>query len=645
MTSADLDSANALRFGTRTACRKCVPDLLASLTAQERKDLVSRVQSSKKPATARFTAATPRPKAYSVAPSGRSNQMVLAALGAVVAVVLILIALLMGGSGAPPPDREPAVGPAPRGPEESARDRAAREAIARARSVPGSDPEGQLAAFEQAARTAEGTSREREAKELRDEFLALRRKAFVKELSAVEERARVLLQKEEYGAGLAIFEAVRALHPGPEWNGLVDVKIQEVRKAVDVVYAPLKEQAAVARSKGNEAEVRSIRERIGKWGLADRTADLDGHLKGVAPSADARPWIPLFDGTLDFLVGGGEGSWVLENGGVLHVKGKKASAQTKRHFTDGEFRIRFLFRNASHVGFALRQTAEGHAAVSFNGAELKKLDENEHELLVVCRGAEITASIDGRPHPVEAGGKVLARGQVQFNAYGDYFLLKLLEFRELAESVEPVAHWTFDSPADGRVADASGKGHAATLVDGPIPVAGKLGGALGFDGRRAHVSVAHSASLSMTGPLTIAAWINPGTPRETIMARAIVEKWDPAPTDGLSGYFLRLSTKGHAHFMVSDNGKYSEVSSVKPIPIDTWTHVAAVFEGPRVKMYVNGILDRTAPASFSPSASTGPLRVGMGGGGGSHYFLGAIDDVRLYSRALSLEEIARLAGR
>src|SRR5207244_8953365 len=45
ITIADLDASNALRFGTRTACRKCVPDLLASLSEKERKDLVSKVQS------------------------------------------------------------------------------------------------------------------------------------------------------------------------------------------------------------------------------------------------------------------------------------------------------------------------------------------------------------------------------------------------------------------------------------------------------------------------------------------------------------------------------------------------------------------------------------------------------------------------
>src|SRR5687767_11487092 len=94
VTSSDLDSANALRFGNRTACRNCVPDLLAGLTPQERKDLVSRVQSPKKPATARgLSPATPRPKVYG-APSS-SNPAILWTIGGVIVVLVIVVAVLM----------------------------------------------------------------------------------------------------------------------------------------------------------------------------------------------------------------------------------------------------------------------------------------------------------------------------------------------------------------------------------------------------------------------------------------------------------------------------------------------------------------------------------------------------------------------
>jgi len=650
VTSADLDASNALRFGTRTACRKCVPDLLASLSAQERKDLVSRVQGPKKASTARFTVpATPRPKAIALPGDGGSNQVMLWSIGGVAAALVVGIVLLVTGSGSPPPPREPSPAPVSRGPEESPRDRAAREAIARARSLPSSDLDAQLTAFEQAVKTAEGSSREREAKDLRDEFVALRRKAYVKELAAVEDRARGALQKEEFGAALAGFEAVRALHPGPEWNGLVDAKVQEVRKAVDTLYAPLKDQAATARAKGVENEVKTIRERVARWGLPDKAADLDANLKNLAPLPPPKPegwqWVPIFDGkSLDFLSMNGEGAWTVENGALVHVKERKSSAQTKRQFTDGDFRIRFKFRNCSHIGVAVRQAAEGYFFVALNGADLQQLDDREHEIFIVCRGPVVTATLDEKPFPVVPQGKPQSKGPFQFNGYGEYLAIKTLEFREPLESLNPIGHWTFDAVVGGTVADASGLGNPGTVVDGAQPVPGRINGALQFDGKRAHVSVPHSPALSVSGALTIAAWVNPSPPGD-VPTPSIVEKWDSPPDGGVSGYFLRLGKGGQAHFSLGTPGKLAEVYSVKPIPSESWTFLTAVYDTGTLKMYVNGTLDRTATTTYVPGPSRGPLRIAMGGGGGAHYFAGAIDDVRVYNRALTADEIAKLAGK
>ena len=650
VTSADLDASNALRFGNRTACRKCVPDLLASLSPQERKDLVSRVQGPKKAATARFTVpATPRPKAIALPGDGGSNQVMAWSIGGVAAALVVGIVLLVTGSGSSPAPRDPAPAPISRGPEESPRDRAAREAIARARSLPSSDVDAQLAAFEQAARTAEGTSREREARDLRDEFIAIRRKGYAKELASVEERARGVLQKEEFGAALAIFEAVRALHAGPEWNGLVDAKLQDVRKAVDALYAPLKDQAATARGKGEENDVKTLRERVARWGLPDKAADLEAHLKTVQPEPTPKPagwqWVPIFDGkSVDFLSMNGEGAWNVENGTLVHVKGRKSSAQTKRRFADGDFRIRFKVSKASHVGFAFRQvSADAYYFVALNGAELNQLDEKEHEFFVTCRGPEVKATLDEKPFPVEAKGKP-TEGPLQFNAYGEYFVIKALEFREPLESLHPIGHWTLDAVVGGTVADASGFGNPGTVVDGAAPVPGRINGALQFDGKRSHVTVPHAPALAVTGALTIAAWVNPA-PAGDVPTPSVVEKWDGGPDGGVSGYFLRLGKGGLAHFSLGSPGKLAEVYSLKTVPPESWTFLAATYDTGILKMYVNGALERTATTTYVPGPSRGPLRIAMGGGGGAHYFAGGIDDVRVYNRALSADEIAKLAGK
>src|SRR5687767_374495 len=150
VTSADLDSSNALRFGNRTACRDCVPDLLASLSPQERKDLVARVQLPKKAPTARHAPSpTPRPRAIEMPPPNRTNPVVLGAIGGVGAAIVVGIVFLLIGSGEPP--RPPETPPAP-------------------------------------PRTVEA-------------------KPLAKEFAAVEERARVALQKEEFGSALAIYDA------------------------------------------------------------------------------------------------------------------------------------------------------------------------------------------------------------------------------------------------------------------------------------------------------------------------------------------------------------------------------------------------------------------------------------------------------
>jgi hypothetical protein len=425
----------------------------------------------------------------------------------------------------------------------------------------------------------------------------------------------------------------------------VESKIDEIRKAVEVLYATLKEQAAAAQAKRAESEVKAIRDRVARWGLADKSAALDAHLKGTTPPPPGLKWTPIFDGkSLDFLVMNGEGAWVLDNGGLLHVKGRKNSAQTKRHFTDGDFRVWFKVRDASHVGFAIRQGEEGFTGVSLGGAELNQLDDKQHEFLISCRGSDVKAFLDDKPFPVEVNGKSL-KGPLQFNAYGEYFVIKLLEFRDPAENANPVGHWRFDGVSGGQVADASGQGNTGTLVDGPAPVTGALGGALQFDGRKSHVSVASSPSLSITGPLSITAWVNPKPSDDKTQARAIVEKWDGTASANFSGYLLRVTTRGSVQFVISEPARCSEVATTKPLPVDTWTFLAAVFDGANVRIYVNGTLDRTLPATATPGPSQGALRIGMGGGGGAHYFLGAIDDVRVYNRALSPEEVTRIGAR
>jgi len=510
VTSTDLEASNALRFGTRTACKRCVPDLLAGLTDKERKELVSKVQSGADPRSAAarsaLSSSTPRPRTVPVpnvsgSGSGPPLAWALAGGAAVLAIVIVVVFL---NAGTPPPMP-------PKPVSEYSRDRAAREALERAKNLPAADFEGQIAAWADALRLAEGTSYQREAKERHEGVLEMRRKSYAREIAVVEERAKALLQKEEFGAALAVFEAIRPLHGGEEWKGQLDGKIDQVRRSADDLYLDLRTKAAVAKGKGAELEVKAIRDRLSRWGLPEKGTDLEAHLRTITASVEERAWTPLFDGkSTDFLVKNGEGAWIVENGFLVRLKDKKLSAQTLRQFSDGEFLIRFKFQQLQHLGFNFR-LSEGFSRVQWDGAELAKVGDGEHELLISFFGNVMKAQLDGKPWKVETRGTSF-KGSLQFNAYGEYFGIRRLDFREPGLADGLAGHWSFDLVQGGKVPDASPNRNDGTIVGEAEVIPGRLGQALKFDGRKSHVMVSPHPSLDLKGPLTLSAWVKPAGP-------------------------------------------------------------------------------------------------------------------------------------
>jgi hypothetical protein len=82
-------------------------------------------------------------------------------------------------------------------------------------------------------------------------------------------------------------------------------------------------------------------------------------------------------------------------------------------------------------------------------------------------------------------------------------------------------------------------------------------------------------------------------------------------------------------------------------PVDgTWMHVAATFDGTTLRMYINGILESSVAATGQTIAANAlPLMIGgQDGTAPGRYFLGWMDEARVYNRALSATEIMHLAG-
>ena len=116
------------------------------------------------------------------------------------------------------------------------------------------------------------------------------------------------------------------------------------------------------------------------------------------------------------------------------------------------------------------------------------------------------------------------------------------------------------------------------------------------------------------------------------------------PTSGKNDRNLYLNSEGRIISRIYD-GSSKVVTSSAMISANRWTHIAISGNGSNLKLYINGTLDRTISAGTAiTNYSTPELILGQATQTGT-YFRGQINDVRMYNRVLSDNEIAQLSGK
>ena len=197
-----------------------------------------------------------------------------------------------------------------------------------------------------------------------------------------------------------------------------------------------------------------------------------------------------------------------------------------------------------------------------------------------------------------------------------------------------VGYWKFDEGSGNTACDSSGNSNTGNLNNGPVWVEGRVGKALSFDGVDDYVRIEDSSSLDMVGQLTVEAWVCPTT---YIDGSHIVSRCNYGGPYASHIYVLGIYGNGKVHYSV--NPLPNAATSVATIPLYSWTHLAMTYDGSHVCLYINGTHD-------SDYSQTGPinttslwLSIGCKPSGPNAYFNGKIDDVKIYNRALSQEEI------
>lgn len=201
-----------------------------------------------------------------------------------------------------------------------------------------------------------------------------------------------------------------------------------------------------------------------------------------------------------------------------------------------------------------------------------------------------------------------------------------------------VAYYSFD---DCSAKDLSGNGNDG-IIYGAKCVDGKFGKALRFDGVDDYVELPDASFKS--NAFTIVAWVK----FSSIAANGVVVGkyyngflWWDAIANCMRVEF-RNSADTAWRGIPQDGGV-----CWKPA-VNTWYHLAASFggAGTTVKLYVNGqLVSETDVIEQNPLITTEMLAVGRWGKSSKRYFNGIIDEVRIYNRALSEEEIRALYER
>jgi hypothetical protein len=204
---------------------------------------------------------------------------------------------------------------------------------------------------------------------------------------------------------------------------------------------------------------------------------------------------------------------------------------------------------------------------------------------------------------------------------------------EFITPVEPnsaglIGHWKFD----GDTLDYSGLGNHGTANGGPTYVVGQVGQAMSFDGTNDYVAIDGVADDITSNDITLAAWVN----------TAADDDWYPIIS-------CNTASGSNVGWLAVDYGyvDFDPFTGTTFVTDNDWHHLAYTRIGDSGSLYVDGVLDGTHTPTYNFSADN-LWSIGQewdGGPSTSDFLIGTVDDARIYNYALSLVEIAWLAGR
>lgn len=198
-----------------------------------------------------------------------------------------------------------------------------------------------------------------------------------------------------------------------------------------------------------------------------------------------------------------------------------------------------------------------------------------------------------------------------------------------AESI--VGMWLFDEERGNVAEDYSENGNDGEIKGDPETVEGRFGEAISCNPSD-HIAIPDSESLDVTGELTVMAWANVNAYHS---GQIVMKSTALAADKTIYGFQVWDDRQFYCH-IITDTG-WLEINAGE-YPLDEWFHLAMTYDGSMLKWYMDGELLIESAKSGDITTNDDPFMIG-----GGHNFNGSIDEVAVFSKALSEDDIKAIA--
>ncbi len=228
----------------------------------------------------------------------------------------------------------------------------------------------------------------------------------------------------------------------------------------------------------------------------------------------------------------------------------------------------------------------------------------------------------------------------RMTALGSIFVLVITVFTAMMMNVSSygstlgmVSYWKFTEGSGTIAYDSVGDNDGTLLGGAGYASDGVCGYAVELDGIDDYIEVPDDDSLDFTDEITIEAWIKPSV---TSQRYAVHKGWHQGQTGCGGPYSLDIYPGRVRAIVIEHDGTFHGATGTTNIVADTWQHIALTWDGTTVKAFYNGNKEGSTSFTGIMAISEGEVLIGRYGG---LFFDGLIDEVAIYNKALTEDEI------